>query len=84
MDKRGAKGYWLSSARIVNQELFYEYVSKVITWLKEVNVKVFAKDTEPKGKERTEDANLAVIWEFLVIRTALKLMNLKKVKNFQS
>ena len=65
MDKRGAKGYWLSKARIVNQELFYEYLSKVIPWLKEVNREVFAKDTEPQGKERKEDANLAVIWEFL-------------------
>ena len=65
MDNRGAKGYWLSSARIVNQELFYKYLNKVIPWLKEVNREVFTKDNEPQGKERTEDANLAVIWEFL-------------------
>ena len=64
MDKRGAKGYWLSTAKIVNQQLFDEYVSKVIPWLKEVDVEVFAKDKEPQGKERTEDANLAVILNF--------------------
>jgi len=27
MDKRGAKGYWLSMATTVNQQLFDEYVS---------------------------------------------------------
>ena len=32
--------------------------------------KVFAKDTEPQGKERTEDANLAVICEFPTMRAA--------------
>ena len=37
MDKRGAKGYWLSTAKIVNHQLIDEYVSKVIPWLKEVN-----------------------------------------------
>ena len=42
MDKKGAKGYLLSTARIVNQQLFDEYVSKVIPWLKEVNGEVFA------------------------------------------
>ncbi len=71
MDKRGAKGYWLSTARIVNQQLFDEYVSKVIPWLKEVNGEVFAKDTEPQGKEKTEDANLAVICEFPSMRAAV-------------
>tara|TARA_B100001027_G_scaffold8027_1_gene5059 strand:- start:201 stop:308 length:108 start_codon:yes stop_codon:yes gene_type:complete len=30
MDKKGAKGYWLSKARIVNQQLSDECVSKVI------------------------------------------------------
>ena len=34
MDKRGAKGYLLSTAKIVNKQLFDEYVSKVIPWLK--------------------------------------------------
>jgi len=31
---------------------------------------VFAKDTEPQGKERTEGANLAVICEFPSKRVA--------------
>ena len=25
MDKRGAKGYWISTSRIINQDLFDEY-----------------------------------------------------------
>ena len=61
MDKKGAKGYWISTAKIINQDLFDEYVNKVGPWLKEVGGQVFAKDTEPQGKEGTEDANLAVI-----------------------
>ena len=28
MDKKGAKGYWISTARIINQDLFDEYVKK--------------------------------------------------------
>ena len=56
MDKRGAKGYWISTARIINQDLFDKYVKKVGPWLKEVGGQVFAKDTEPQGRERTEDA----------------------------
>ena len=72
MDKRGAKGYWISTSRIVNHELFDEYVNKVRPWLKEVGGEVFAKDTEPQGKERTEDANLAVICEFPSMRSAVE------------
>ena len=53
MDKRCAKGYWISTAKIVNQELFDEYVKKVGPWLKQVSGEVFAKDTEPQGKETT-------------------------------
>jgi len=72
MDKRGAKGYWISTARIINQDLFNEYVNKFGPWLKEVGGQVFAKDTEPQGKERTEDANLAVICEFPTMRAAVE------------
>ena len=72
MDKKGAKGYWVSTARIINQDLFDEYVNKVGPWLKEAGGKVFAKDTEPQGKERTEDVNLAVICEFPSMRAAVE------------
>ena len=72
MDKKGAKGYWISTATVINQELFTKYVERVGPWLKEVGGQVFAKDTEPRGKERTEDANLAVICEFPSMRIALK------------
>ena len=72
MDKRGAKGYWISTAKITNQELFDEYVKKVVPWLKEVGGEVFAKDTDPQGKERTKDANLAVICEFPSMRSAVE------------
>ena len=72
MDKKGAKGYWISTARIINQELFDEYVNKVVPWLKEVGGEVFAKDTDPQGKERTKDANLAVICEFPSMRSAVE------------
>ena len=71
MDKKGAKGYWISTATIINQELFDEYVRKVGPWLKEVGGEVFAKDYEPQGKERTEGANLAVICEFPSMRAAV-------------
>ncbi len=33
---------------------------------------MFAKDTEPQGKERTEGANLAVICEFPSMRAAVE------------
>ena len=72
MDQRGAKGYWISTARIINQDLFDKYVKKVDPWLKEFGGQVFAKDTEPQGKERTEDANLAVICEFPTMRAAVE------------
>ena len=72
MDKRGAKGYWISTAKIIDQELFDEYVKKVGPWLKEVKGEVFAKDTEPQGKENTLDANLAVICEFPSMRAAIE------------
>ena len=81
MDKKGAKGYWISTSRIINQELFDEYVNKVGPWLKDIGGEVFAKDTQPLGKEITEDCNLAVICEFpsmirkgdIQIRKALSL-----------
>ena len=72
MDKKGAKGYWISTARVINQKLFSEYVEKVGPWLKAIGGEVFAKDTEPEGKERTEGANLAVICEFPSMRAALE------------
>ena len=71
MDKKGAKGYWISTATVTNPELFAEYVDKVRPWLKEVGGEVFAKDTDPQGKERTEGANLAVICEFPSMRAAV-------------
>ena len=71
MDKKGAKGYWLSTSTVINQELFAVYIEKVGAWLKEVGGEVFAKDTEPQGKERTEGANLAVICEFPSMRAAV-------------
>ena len=71
MDKKGAKGYWLSTATVIDQELFAEYVEKVGPWLKEVGGEVFAKDTQPEGKERTQGANLAVICEFSSMRAAV-------------
>ena len=72
MDKKGAKGYWISTAKIIDQELFDEYVRKVGPWLREVDGKVFAKDTEPQGKENTLKANLAVICEFPSMRAAVE------------
>ena len=72
MDKKGAKGYWLSTATVINQEMFNEYVEEVGPWLKKVGGEVFAKDTEPQGKERTEGANLAVICEFPSMRAAVE------------
>ena len=71
MDKKGAKGYWISTAKVINQELFDEYVEKVKPWLKENSGQVFAKDTEPRGKENTEDSNLAVICEFPSMKIAV-------------
>ncbi len=72
MYKRGAKGYWISTAKIIDQRLYDEYVKKVGPWLKEVNGEVFAKDTEPQGKENTQNANLAVICEFPSMRAAVE------------
>ena len=71
MDKKGAKGYWVSTAQVTNQELFDQYVKKVGPWLKKVGGEVFAKDTEPHGKESTESSNLAVICEFPSMRIAV-------------
>ena len=71
MDKKGAKGYWISTARVINQDLFAEYVEKVGPWLKENGGEVFAKDSKPIGKEKTEDSNLAVICEFPSMRMAV-------------
>ena len=72
MDKKGAKGYWISTSTVINPALFAEYVDKVGPWLKELGGVVFAKDTEPQGKERTEGANLAVICEFPSMRAAVE------------
>ena len=80
MDKKGAKGYWISTAKIINQDLFDEYVNKVGPWLKEVEGRVFAKDTEPQGKEGTEDANLAVICEFPSMRAAVEAYESEEYK----
>ena len=80
MDKRGAKGYWISTARIINQELLDEYVKKVGPWLKEVGGEIFAKDIDPQGKERTEDANLAVICEFPSMRAAVEAYDSREYK----
>ena len=78
MDKKGAKGYWISTAKIINQELFDEYVNQVGPWLKNVGGEVFAKDKEPIGKERTEDSNLAVICEFPSMRSAIQAYESKE------
>tara|TARA_B100000579_G_C22786310_1_gene832063 strand:+ start:884 stop:1225 length:342 start_codon:yes stop_codon:yes gene_type:complete len=72
MDKKGAKGYWISTAKIIDQNLFNDYVEKVGPWIKEVGGVVFAKDSEPIGKEKTEDSNIAVICEFPSMRQALE------------
>jgi len=80
MDKKGAKGYWISTAKIINKDLFDEYVNKVVPWLKEVGGQVFAKDKEPQGKERTEDANLAVICEFPSMRAAVEAYESEEYK----
>ena len=80
MDKKGAKGYWISTATIINQELFDEYVIKVGPWLKDVGGEVFAKDTAPIGKERTENSNLAVICEFPSMREALDAFESEEYK----
>ena len=72
MDKKGAKGYWISTSTIINQDLFSKYLEKVGPWLKAVGGEVFAKDTEPQGKEKTEGANLAVICEFPSMRAAVE------------
>ncbi len=87
MDTKGAKGYWISTSTVVNQELFAEYVDKVGPWLKEVGGQVFAKDTQPQGKERTKAANLAVICEFPSMRAAVEAyessvyQELSKIRN---
>ncbi len=46
MDKKGANGYWISTTKIINKDLFDEYLNKVGPWLKEIGVQVFAKDNE--------------------------------------
>ena len=87
MDKKGAKGYWISTSTVTNPALFAEYVEKVGPWLKEVGGVVFAKDTEPLGKEKTEGANLAVICEFPSMRAAVdayesaEYQELSKIRN---
>ena len=80
MYKRGAKGYCISTARIINQEIFDEYVNKVAPWLKKVGGEIFAKDLEPQGKESTEDANFAVIYEFPSMREAVEAYESKEYR----
>ena len=43
MDKKGAKGYWISTAKIINQDLFDEYLNKVAPCLKGFGGQVFEK-----------------------------------------
>ena len=87
MDKKDAKGYWISTSTVIDPNLFAEYAAKVNPWLKEVGGEVFAKDTNPQGKERTEEANLAVICEFPSMRAAVeayestKYQELSKLRN---
>ena len=71
MNKKGAKGYWISTSTVTNPKLFAEYVEKVVPWLSSVNGSVFAKDTEPVGKESKKAVNLAVICEFPSMQAAL-------------
>ena len=78
MDKKGAKGYWISTSRIIDQDLFAKYVKQVGVWLKVVGGEVFAKDTSPQGKEHTEGANLAVICEFPSMRAAVEAYESKE------
>jgi uncharacterized protein (DUF1330 family) len=59
-----AKGYWITTATVINPELFGHYVEKVVPFLASVDGIAFGKDQDLVGKERTEDANLAVIIEF--------------------
>ena len=78
MDKKGAKGYWISTSTVTNEEIFKEYVEKVGPWLKNVGGEIFAKDTEPQGKESTKEANLAVICEFPSMREAVEAYESKE------
>ena len=55
-----------------------------ILWLKEVDGEVFAKDTEPQGKEKTEDANLAVICEFPSMRAAVEAYESEEYKELSN
>ena len=50
MNKRGAKNYWISTAKIINKDLFDEYVNKVGPWLKKVGGQLFSKMQSLKGK----------------------------------
>ena len=82
MNKKGAKGYWISTTTITDQDLFSEYVEKVTPWLKQIGGLVFAKDTEPVGKEQTQGSNLAVICEFPSMETALEAYESDEYKKF--
>tara|TARA_B100000700_G_scaffold275689_1_gene321697 strand:+ start:315 stop:656 length:342 start_codon:yes stop_codon:yes gene_type:complete len=82
MDKKGANGYWISTARVVKPDLFAEYVAKVSPWLREVGGKIFAKDTSPQGKEGTVGANMAVICEFPSMREALEAYESDEYQKF--
>ena len=80
MDKKGAKGYWISTSTVFNQELFDKYAEKAATWLKKFGGEIFTKDTEPQGKERTENANLAVICKFPSFSKLSKHTSQKSIK----
>ena len=82
MNKKGAKGYWISTATIIDQDLFAEYAQKVGPWLKEVDGEIFAKDTEPQGKEHTESSNLAVICEFPSMQAAVEAYESNEYQEF--
>ena len=68
MDKKRARGYWLSTSTIINPELFSEHLEKVQPWLNEVGGTVFAKDNGPIWKGNTIGTNMAVICKFPSMR----------------
>ena len=61
-----------------HQKLFVQYSEKIKPWLKEVDDEIFAKDTEPQGKEGTKGVNIAVIIEFPSMRLAVEAYESKR------
>ena len=82
MDKKGAKGYWISTAKIVDQDMYSKYLEKVGPWLKEVGGEVFAKDIAPQAKESTGEVNSAVICEFPSMRAAVEAYESDEYQDF--